>query len=108
MKQSSPFSRPSKPVRSIAALTASALLSMSASTKAVGETLETTVERIVSEERLAAGAPALSVLVMQDGEVLAQLAEGMANPALGIEADIETAFPVGALNRGNLIGKAAG
>ena len=72
---------------------------IAASTASLAQPLQEAAASVVVEERLAAGAPALSAILVRNGEVLARVVDGMADPAQGVEADLDTAFAAGSVTK---------
>jgi CubicO group peptidase (beta-lactamase class C family) len=64
-----------------------------------GATPEDEIRRIVDEERARGGAPALSVVVISDGQVLAEYATGLADIEAGVGATPETQFPAASVSK---------
>ena len=88
-----------QPLRTGSVVTACAMMLLIVTSQAGSETVEAIAKRIVTEERLAADAPAVSVLMVQDSEILARIVDGLSDPAQGVEAGIDTAFPVGSVTK---------
>ena len=64
-----------------------------------GETPQEIVERVVREQMATSGSPAMAALVLRDGQVQAVFADGLADPATGQAADLDTAFAVGSVSK---------
>ncbi len=66
---------------------------------AAGATPEDDVRRIVDEERERGGTPAMCVVVVRDGQVLVELASGLADQEAGRAATLDTQFPAASVSK---------
>ncbi len=66
---------------------------------AAGATLEDDVRRIVDQERERGGTPAMCVVVVRDGQVLVELASGLADQEAGRAATLDTQFPAASVSK---------
>ena len=83
----------------VAGVVTALMLAVGTAPEAQAQPLQEAATNIVLDERADAAAPALSVLLMQDGAVLARVVDGMADPAQGVEAGIDTAFAAGSVTK---------
>ena len=65
----------------------------------VGATPEDDVRRIVTEERERGGTPAMCVVVVRDGQVLVEIASGLADQEAGRPATLDTQFPAASVSK---------
>lgn len=94
------FSAAPRTVRSpVAGVVTALMLAVGIAPGAQAQPLQEAATSIVLDERSDAAAPALSVLLMQDRAVLARVVDGMADPAQGVEAGIDTAFAAGSVTK---------
>ena len=75
------------------------LLMTPLATASAPEDLEARVSALVEETRTQAGIPALSVAVVKDGEIVAELASGLADREAEIPATTDTVFPAGSVSK---------
>ena len=66
---------------------------------AAGATLEDDVRRIVDEERERGGTPAMCVVVVRGGQVLVELASGLADQEAGQAATLDAQFPAASVSK---------
>lgn len=83
----------------VAGVVTALMLACGTAPDAQAQPLQEAATNIVFDERSDAVAPTLSVLLMQDGAVLARVVDGMADPAQRVEAGIDTAFPAGSVTK---------
>ncbi|MBF9051616.1 serine hydrolase [Roseobacter sp. HKCCD9010] len=79
--------------------TACVILIGAALSSADAQPLQEAAAGIVGEERHAADAPALSAILLRDGQILAHVVDGHADPAMGIDASLDTGFPAGSVTK---------
>lgn len=74
-----------------------------AATLAVGATVSAAskddIRRIVEEERARGGTPAMSVVVLRDGQTLVELASGLADQEAGRAATLDTQYPAASVSK---------
>ena len=63
------------------------------------ETPQEMLERVLREEMVAAGTPAMTALVLQNGQEAAAATIGLADPGKGDSADPDTVFPAGSISK---------